>query len=118
MDWLFQGLIINSVWIILIFLWTLFKNAPINNKNDEDLYKIKLNFHVYLLSLSALSGIGFLSIILHFVSKEYFQALFCIVFIILAYYLTTNEFNKLFKMVASKNNKFNKKQKRAKKKTS
>ena len=117
MNWLYQGLIINLVWTALLFLISLFSNAPINNKNEEDLYKIKLKFHVFLISLVGISSIGFFSITLYFIYKEYFQALFCIFSILLAYFLATNEFNKIFKIATSKNNNFNNKQKRSKKKS-
>ena len=90
-----------------MFFAKLIKKVPATNDyNKTNIYKIKLKFHIYLLMLTGFSFFYFFSMLLNLVDKEYLLATLDLISVIFLYYFVSNEFNKLFKIVTSKNYKF------------
>ena len=104
-DWLFQGLILELILFSFNSLFKIiFKNT--NNIKEKDMYKIKNNFHFYLICLASFSFFNIFTIIIAIIENDYFVILFGLSSIAFQYFLVTNEFNKLWKQLYS--NKFQK----------
>ena len=98
MDWLYQGLLIE---LIVVIVNSFIKIIPKNHNNDNP-DRIKFKFYFFLVSLILCSFLDILTIIISIKDKDYLWIIIPLLSIVILFFLVSNEFNNLWNKLYSK----------------